>query len=42
MLFGFITKIFQDGRECGDEIHAMNAVALIIAILEHLGEGISE
>jgi len=42
MLFGFITKIFKDGREMEDEIHSMCAVTLIMAILEHLGEGISE
>jgi len=40
LIFKFVTKIFSDGRELGDEIHSMCAVTLIMAILEHLGEGI--
>ena len=41
LLFQFITKVFKDGNDYGDEIMSMNAVALIMAILEHLGEGIN-
>jgi len=40
LLFAFIQKIFTDGKEIGDEIHSMCAVTLIMAILEHLGDGI--
>jgi hypothetical protein len=40
MIFKFISKIFQDGRELEDEIHSMCAVTLIMALLEHLGEGL--
>ena len=40
MIFKFITKIFSDGRELEDEIHSMCAVTLIMALLEHLGEGL--
>lgn len=40
LMFKFVTKIFEDGRELSDEIHSMCAVSLIMAILEHLGEGI--
>jgi|APSaa5957512535_1039671.scaffolds.fasta_scaffold26875_4 hypothetical protein len=40
LILKFITKIFSDGRELGDEIHSMCAVTLIMAILEHLGDGI--
>lgn len=39
LLFQFITKVFQDGTDLEDEILSMNAVALIMAILEHLGDG---
>lgn len=42
LLFKFIQKIFKDGAELADEIHSMNAVALIIGVLEHLGEGQSQ
>ena len=35
----FITKIFEDGSVIGDEMHSMSAVTLIMAILEHLGDG---
>jgi len=42
LLFKFIQKIFKDGAELEDEIHSMNAVALIIGVLEHLGEGQSQ
>lgn len=40
MMFMYIQKIFSDGRELEDEIYSMNAVALIMALLEHLGDGI--
>lgn len=42
LLFQFITKVFKDGTELEDEILSMNAVALIMAILEHLGDGINQ
>ena len=40
MLLSFIEKIFRDGKELEDEIHSMTAVSLIMACLEHLGEGV--
>jgi len=40
MILEFIEKIFADGTELDDEIHSMCAVTLIMAILEHLGDGI--
>lgn len=42
LLFQFITKVFKDGTDLEDEILSMNAVALIMAILEHLGDGINQ
>ena len=42
MMFRFIAKIFSDGRELDDEIHSMCAVTLIMAILEHLGDGLQQ
>jgi hypothetical protein len=42
MMFAFIQKIFQDGQLLADEIHSMCAVTLIMAILEHLGDGIQD
>jgi hypothetical protein len=40
LMLQFVAKIFNDGRELGDEMHSMSAVTLIMAILEHL-EGMS-
>jgi hypothetical protein len=42
MMFSLIAKIFQEGKEMEDEMHSMVAVNLIMALLEHLGEGLSE
>jgi len=42
MMFALITKIFEEGRALEDELHSMVAVNLIMALLEHLGEGMSE
>ena len=42
MMFTFIAKIFHDGHVIVDELHSMCAVTLLMALLEHLGEGISE
>lgn len=40
MTLNFISKIFKDGREMADEIHSMCAVSLILALQEHLGDGL--
>ena len=40
MMFTLITKIFKDGNDLEDEIHKMVAVDLIMALLEHLGDGL--
>jgi len=37
-----VAKVFEEGKEDGDESHSMIAVNLIMALLEHLGEGMSE
>ena len=42
ILFAFINKIFNDGRELEDEIHSMSAITLIMASQEHLGDGMSQ
>ena len=43
MMFNFINKIFHDGTNVlADEVHSMCAVTLLMAMLEHLGEGISD
>jgi hypothetical protein len=41
LMLQFIAKIFKDGSEIGDEMHSMSAVTLIMAILEHLGDGMN-
>jgi len=41
-MLGFIAKIFKDGEALGDEIHSMAAITLIMALLEHLGQGMSQ
>lgn len=40
MMFTLITKIFKDGNDLEDELHKMVAVDLIMALLEHLGDGL--
>ena len=42
LMLQFITKIFKDGKELEDELHSMCAVDMIMAMLEHLGDGIQE
>lgn len=42
LTFKFIEKIFSVGNEIEDEITSMCAVTLIMAILEHLGEGLEQ
>lgn len=42
LTFKFIEKIFNVGHELEDEITSMCAVTLIMAILEHLGEGLEQ
>ena len=36
MMFNLIAKIFHNGREKEDEFESMNAVTLIIAMLENV------
>lgn len=40
MMLALIAKIFEEGKELEDEMHSMVAVNLIMALLEHLGEGL--
>jgi len=42
MALAYVSKIFSDGKELNDEIHSMCAVPLIMALLEHLGDGLQE
>jgi len=42
MMFTLISKIFEEGKELEDEFHSMVAVNLIMALLEHLGDGLSD
>ena len=40
MLFNFCSHLFKNGEVLNDEITSMCAVTLIMAMLEHLGDGI--
>ena len=40
LMFGFVHHIFQVGKNLEDEITCMCAVTLLMAMLEHLGEGV--
>lgn len=42
MMLELIAKVFKEGKELEDETHSMIAVNLIMALLEHLGQGINE
>ena len=42
MMLQLIAKAFQEGNDLQDETHSMVAVNLIMALLEHLGQGINE
>ena len=42
VMLNFIAKMFSDGAEQEDENHTMCGVSLIMACLEHLGEGMGE
>lgn len=42
MVLQFIAKIFEEGKELKKELTSMCGVSLIIALLEHLGQGSPE
>lgn len=42
MILEFIQKVFDDGEELEDELTSMCAVTLIMACLEHLGDGVQQ
>jgi len=42
LLLSYIAKTFNDGEELCDENLTMTGISLIMACLEHLGEGMGQ